>query len=103
MPESCVSCTLTEAQIRQRRAEVLEKIRERVREYKSLADGYALRFDASEDNLNQLTHLIQLERQCCAFLRFQLTVEPNGGPFWLEMTGPEGTKEFIESGMELLP
>jgi hypothetical protein len=37
------------------------------------------------------------ERHCCRFLRFVLTVEPGGGPMWLETTGPEGTVEFLET------
>jgi hypothetical protein len=38
---------------------------------------------------------MRLLRQCCPFLRFAITVEPGNGPIWLEMTGPEGTKEFL--------
>jgi hypothetical protein len=26
-----------------------------------------------------------------------LTVEPGSGPMWLEITGPQGTSEFLES------
>jgi hypothetical protein len=37
----------------------------------------------------------QLESQCCPFLRFQLTVELGGGPVWLELTGPPGTRDFL--------
>ncbi len=46
-----------------------------------------------------LGEFIQLERQCCPFLRFQLTVEPGGGPIWLELTGPPGTREFLAHGV----
>lgn len=35
------------------------------------------------------------ERQCCRFFRFRLTIEPDLGPFWLEVTGPPGVKEFL--------
>ncbi len=31
----------------------------------------------------------------CPFLKFSITVEPGDGPVWLEMTGPQGTKEFL--------
>jgi hypothetical protein len=34
---------------------------------------------------------------CCRFLRFTLTVEPDRGPIALELTGPRGTREFLES------
>jgi hypothetical protein len=39
--------------------------------------------------------MIELERRCCPFLQFRLTVEPNRGATWLELTGPEGTKDFL--------
>jgi hypothetical protein len=72
-----------------------------VQEALALNDGYALRFPTDDATLTELMQLIQLERQCCAFLRFRLTVEPGGGPVWLELTGPEGTKSFLESALGL--
>ena len=48
-----------------------------------------------------LATFIDLERRCCAFLRFRLTVEPGEGPIWLELTGPPGTREFLAA--ELVP
>jgi hypothetical protein len=43
----------------------------------------------------ELAHLIDLEHQCCPFLKFRLTVEPGAGPLRLELTGPDGTKDFL--------
>ncbi len=28
-------------------------------------------------------------------LRFEFTLEPDGGPIWLPLTGPAGTAEFL--------
>jgi hypothetical protein len=39
--------------------------------------------------------MINAERQCCRFLRFQLTVEPDEGPLILDLTGPPGTRDFL--------
>ena len=81
----------------ERRRTVLEKARRAVVEVKELDDGYAYSFPSEGEWLHELAGLIDLERQCCPFLRFRITVEANGGPTWLEMTGPEGTKEFLVS------
>jgi hypothetical protein len=35
------------------------------------------------------------ERLCCPFFNIQLRLEAEGGPFWLRLTGREGTKQFI--------
>ena len=41
--------------------------------------------------------MIEAERACCRFLKFGLTLEPDGGPLVMEVTGPEGTQEFLLS------
>jgi hypothetical protein len=57
--------------------------------------GYRFRFAASSEALAQIANVIDAERQCCRFLRFQLTVEPDLGPMWLEVAGPPGTTGFL--------
>ncbi len=42
---------------------------------------------------------VAAEHQCCRFLRFQLTVEPADGPVTLDVTGPDGTRAFLEELM----
>ena len=95
MPELPVACTLAEPELQARRAGVLADVRRRQQEARWLPDGVALRFAADPEQLGTLATFIALERRCCAFLRFRLTVEPGGGPVWLELTGPPGTREFL--------
>jgi hypothetical protein len=59
-------------------------------------DGFAWRFEARGEVLQSIAGVIDAERQCCAFLRFELIVEPGNGPVWLVVTGPAGTREFLE-------
>ena len=47
--------------------------------------------------LSAIAETIEAERQCCRFLRFSVTVEPDGGPISLELTGPPGTREFVSA------
>ncbi|MBV9957995.1 MAG: hypothetical protein JO360_06210, partial [Acidobacteria bacterium] len=58
-------------------------------------DGYAYRLPSNAQWITELARLIRLERECCLFLRFQLIIEPDHGPLWLELTGPQGTKDFL--------
>ena len=62
--------------------------------------GYQLDFPATSEALTQITAMIDAERQCCRFLRFSLTIEPNLGVIALELSGPEGTREFLEALFE---
>jgi hypothetical protein len=95
MAELPVACTLSEPELAVRRAGVLAAIRRDQQETRWLPDGVALRFAAAPDRLATLATFVDLERRCCAFLRFRLTVEPGEGPIWLELTGPPGTREFL--------
>ena len=97
MAELPVACTLTEAELAERRAGVLGQVRRAREEARWLPDGVALRFAADPERVALLATFIDLERRCCAFLRFRLTVEPGGGPVWLELTGPAGTREFLQA------
>ena len=100
MAELPVACTLAEPELAARRAGVLGDVRQRVLEAQWLADGARLRFPAEAETLSLLATFVDLERRCCAFLRFELTVEPGGGPVWLALTGPPGTREFLQAELD---
>jgi hypothetical protein len=101
MPDLPIVCTLTDSELQKRRADIEESFRERLQESRPLDNGYAFRFNGDDASLNALVDLIRLERACCRFLQFQLKLDSGNGPLWLEITGPEGTRNFIET--ELLP
>jgi hypothetical protein len=54
-----------------------------------------MRFRAGTETLATLARMVDAERQCCRFLRFVITVEPDDGPVLLELSGPAGTRDFI--------
>jgi hypothetical protein len=86
-----IACTLTEAELRERRKEVLSRLT--IADVSELENGYVYRFPAG--SISELAFLIDLERQCCPFLTFRLTVEPGATGISLEITGPAGSKEFL--------
>jgi len=92
-----IACTLTPGDLRTRRAELLPGLVARATTREALPDGWRFVFAAESDTLQAIATVIDSERQCCRFLRFQLTVEPSGGPITLDVTGPEGTREFLET------
>ena len=86
-----IACNLTNAELQERRRTVLETLRSAVLEVKELADGFAYSFPSEGDRFPELAAMVDLERQCCPFLQFRLTVAAGHGPLTLEITGPEGT------------
>jgi hypothetical protein len=95
MTQLPVACTLTGPELARRRAELFADLGRRRQEASWLPEGIALRYDPEPGTLRLLGEFVQLESQCCPFLRFRLTVEPGGGPIWLELTGPAGTRDFL--------
>jgi hypothetical protein len=97
MSDLPMACELTPAEITARRATLLPGLLAQAAERMPVADGFRWRFAASGEFLTAAAETMNTERQCCRFLRFTLTVEPDSGPVWLEMTGPPGTVEFLET------
>jgi hypothetical protein len=83
------------AELHERRRTILAEVRSGVLEQQELENGYSYRFPSDSKWISELARMVELEHQCCPFLRFRFTVEPSDGPIWLELTGPEGTKEFL--------
>jgi len=82
-----IACSLTTPELQERRSKLLEKVRAAALEVNETVDGFAYRFPSDDSLLADLLTVIQLEHQCCPFLRFSLIVEAGNGPVWLELTG----------------
>jgi len=92
-----IACSLTPAAIRARREGLLSELLRRASAHQELQDGHRLEFAAEDDALFTIARAVNAERQCCRFLRFHVTVEPDGGPILLELSGPPGTREFLSA------
>jgi hypothetical protein len=90
-----IVCTLGPAALKARREGLLADLLRRADDHQELTNGHRLRFAAADDTLELIARAIDAERRCCRFLRFRVTVEPDEGPILLELTGPEGTGDFL--------
>ena len=95
-----VSCTLSPDALAARRENLLASVAALARVNTPTGEGRRFEFDASDETLALITSMIQAERKCCRFLQFQLTIPPAGGPIALELTGPPGTREFLDACFE---
>jgi hypothetical protein len=96
-----VACALTERELAERRAGLFAELRPFRQEARWLADGVALDYAAEPGVIAALGRVIELEHQCCPFLRFRLSVDAGGGRVSLELTGPDGTREFLVRALHL--
>ena len=64
-------------------------------ERRELSDGFALRIDGKRIGLAEIGEWISMERLCCPFLNFHLSVAGTDGPWMLTLTGPAGAQAVI--------
>lgn len=98
--QSVLRCKLTTPELQQRKRTIMAQLHQQVIEKRSLPDGYAYRFAASDTLLDELTAFVKTERMCCDFFNFAIKVSSSQS-VWLELTGPDGTKDFIDTEIEL--
>lgn len=101
MSDLPIVCALGPEALSARRQGLLSDLLQQAAGRELLPDGLRLRFAASGETLSSIAKTIEAERHCCRFLRFTLTVEPDEGQFTLDLTGPQGTREFIAALLEL--
>lgn len=91
-------CTLTPDQLSAQRDALLPGLLKRADERVPLGErGYRMKFMPQAGLLDEIARIVEQERGCCKFLKFQITVEPSNGPIYLEVTGPEGTREMLDA------
>jgi hypothetical protein len=94
-----VICALMPGAIATRKAALLPGlVRRRAESREDTVDGVRFRFSA--DAFSVLASTVEAERQCCRFLRFDIAIEPDGGPIWLSLSGPPGTGDFLAALLE---
>jgi len=96
-----LTCKLTTPELQQRKSTVIESLRKQVIQTKELANDYAFKFTGTDKMVDELTEFIKTERECCDFFTFTLSVKGDKSEIWLEMTGAEGTKDFMKAELEL--
>lgn len=101
MADLPIVCTLTPKALSARREGLLTDLLQRADGREELATGLRLRFVPTDATLSMIARAVEAERHCCRFLRFTITVEPDGGPILLELSGPSGTREFIAALLEM--
>jgi len=101
MPELPIVCTLSPDALGARRQGLLSELLQQSAGREVLPDGLRLRFAPSGETLSNIARTVEAERHCCRFLRFTLTVEPDEGQFTLDLTGPQGTREFVAAVLEI--
>ena len=96
MPDLPIACTLAPGESGARGDELLSGLVQHALERQDLAEGYRFKFGPDAETLQRIARTIIAERQCCRFLTFSVIAHADEGPLWLEVSGPEGTRAFLD-------
>lgn len=99
IPLACVAGAIPATERRAHFALIQTLFGEMVLEAVALVDGYRFQFAASA--IEPLGRWMANERKCCPFLTFTLEINPADGPVSLTLTGPEGTRAFLEAELPI--
>ena len=91
-----IACTLPPGELGGRGDELLSGLVKHALERQHLTEGYRFRCGPDGEALHRITRAVIAERQCCRFLTFTVTAEADAGPVWLDVTGPVGTRAFLD-------
>jgi hypothetical protein len=98
VPIACNPAAPT-AEQRERQRALIELLRADAKEVRELEDGYAFGHTLDRTVLLAMAEFVANERLCCPFFEFGLTVERDGGPVWLRITGEGEAKRVLEAEM----
>lgn len=88
---------LSDKELQVRRKNHLKKLAAHLIDTTELSGGYIYRFPLDSLILKNLTEFIDLERKCCPFLSFTITVGAGEDFVSLDLAGPENLREVIKS------
>lgn len=92
-----IACTLPEATREERRTRLRDGLFAKVRETRELPDGLA--FALPGDAEAEAREVAAFEAGCCGFARYEVRRDGDD-TVWLEVRGPEGTKDFVRRMLE---
>ena len=92
-----VACCLTDSDFRKRKATLLAQFKRAVVATEELPDGYVFHVPGDKKSMGVVWEAIVAERECCPFLTFELSAQPNMGPVSVRVTGPAGSKDFLKT------
>jgi hypothetical protein len=97
--ESLFACVMDaiEPSQRQQHLATAQLVFGAVTEVREGPNGYAFHLPNASEMLRKVGEFMALERLCCPFFGFTLEVEREGGAVWLQLTGREGVKPFIQA------
>ena len=95
-----IACTLSPAQLVAERDTLLTGLADHAVQRIPLESGIRLRFVATAERMRQIDAVVRRERECCPALDFHVGLALGSSALTLDVTGPEGTDEWLAMLLE---
>ncbi len=83
--------------------DLMKRLRTAIRDRREISAGYTFTLDGKTISLRELGEWITIERLCCPFFSFQVSVSSRDEHWVLELAGPAGVKALIEKEFPVRP
>lgn len=93
--EAAVSCSLNDEEFRARRALARRTFIPKIQDWERTQDTLLFTFYQSEDLRQTIEDFVNLERQCCGFLTFEI-IDNDTQPAALRISGPPNAAAAID-------
>lgn len=97
MTDLPIACSLDGPALGRRLSELRASVLAEAESVERLPDGYRWRFRHTPTLFARLGPIVDGERHCCRFLRFTIAADQDRGSVTMEVTGPAGTADFLDS------
>ena len=101
---SPLACNLKAFQPRERAEwrKRLDQVMGSVSAVREVSDGYSFQIDTRKASFRDVADWIELERRCCPFFVFELSVQGEDGSVWLNLRGRDGVKQFLAADFHVV-
>lgn len=98
-----IACSLDSHAVGCRHSDLRSSVLAEAESVVRLPNGYRWHFAHAPDLFARLGPIIDGERHCCRFLQFAILSAQDQGRVTLDISGPSGTVDFLESWVSPAP
>lgn len=99
--EGALVCSLLPEEMTLRIEQLKSEVFSQTKEIKELEDGYTFYFEDDEQLLTDIFDFVELEKKCCPFFQFDVSVQPFQNGFAVRVGGSKLIKEFVGSYLDI--
>ena len=95
MFEGAVACSLNSQELADRVERIKEDVFSRQINKVENENGFTYYFEDDEKLLNNIFELVEMEKACCPFFKFDISILPFQKGIALQISGSEAAKDFL--------